>query len=123
MEAISESGEKKYPKKATYNKLVRDKIPEIIKRDGLKPEIRILSDEEAIVELKKKIIEEAAEFAEAEAVEDVIVELADLREVEMALMERLGIKESLVEKVRLERHEKRGGFDDNIFLLETLEQE
>jgi predicted house-cleaning noncanonical NTP pyrophosphatase (MazG superfamily) len=112
----------KYQKTATYNKLVRDKVPEIIKKDGLKPDIKILSDGEAVVELKKKLLEEASEFINANSVEDVIVELADLREVEGALMERLKIKEDLVEKVRLERREKRGGFDDNIFLIGTSEE-
>jgi predicted house-cleaning noncanonical NTP pyrophosphatase (MazG superfamily) len=112
----------KYQKTATYNKLVRDKIPDIIKKDGLKPDIKILSEEEAVLELKKKIIEEASEFVGASSVDEIVVELADLREVEKALMERLKIREDLVEKVRIERREKRGGFDDNIFLIGTSEE-
>lgn len=112
----------KYKRVDTYNKLVRDRIPEIIEADGLIAETKILRDDEAVLELKKKMIEEASEFIEAESVDDIVVELADLKEVELALMKRLKIRPELVEKVRLERNKKRGGFDGGIYLIGTKEK-
>lgn len=112
----------KYKRVDTYNKLVRDNIPAIIEADGLKAETRVLSPGEVVVELKKKIIEEASEFIEAETVDDIVVELADLKEVELALMKQLKINPELVEKVRQERREKRGGFEGGIYLMGTKEK-
>jgi predicted house-cleaning noncanonical NTP pyrophosphatase (MazG superfamily) len=65
----------------TYNKLVRDKIPAIIAADGKKLKTRILSDEEHLQALIKKLSEELEEFEEALSVE----ELADLQEIIHAL--------------------------------------
>ena len=79
----------KYKRVDTYNKLVRDRIPEIIESDGLIAETRILGHEETIIELKKKIVEESNEFVEAETVDEICVELADLREAEIALMKKM----------------------------------
>src|ERR1700679_4294977 len=60
-----------------YNKLVRDKIPEIIRADGKKLKTRVLSDEEHLEALLAKVEEELKELREAKNVE----ELADLHEV------------------------------------------
>lgn len=113
----------KYQKTASYHKLVRDKIPEIIEeKDDLEVITKVLGKEETIIELKKKIIEEASEFNEAKNKDEIIIELADLREVELALQNELGIENETVEKIREERHEKRGGFERRIFLIETKEK-
>jgi len=113
----------KYQKAATYNKLVRDKIPKIIEEnDDVKVVTRALSQQELADELKKKIIEEVNEFNAAESKEDMIVELADIREIEISLMKELRIDEEIVEKVRLERRKKRGGFDEGVYLIETREK-
>lgn len=96
-----------------YNKLVRDKIPEEINSNKNKScKYRILSDEEYINELNKKVIEEAQEFIEENSVE----ELGDLMEVISAIMK---IKEIDIEQVKSEMHkksEKRGKFENKIFL-------
>ncbi len=63
-----------------YNKLVRDKIPEIIKSNGEKPITRILTDEEFKAELEKKLNEEYLEVINATG-KDRIEELADMVEV------------------------------------------
>ena len=69
--------------KYTYNKLVRDKIPENINRmEGRKATWRIMDDDEYIKELNKKLLEEAHEFIEENAVE----ELADIMEVIQSIM-------------------------------------
>lgn len=94
-----------------YNKLVRDKIPEIIAADGKKAVTRILNDEEHLGELVKKLGEEYEEFKEALNLE----ELADIHEVILALADNLASHEEL-EKVRADKAQKRGGFKQKIFL-------
>ena len=98
-----------------YNKLVRDKIPEIIQADGKKLKTRILNDEEHLEALLKKLEEEVAELAEARNVE----ELADVHEVLRALTAALKIHPGELEKVRSDKATKRGGFQQKIFLEEV----
>lgn len=66
-----------------YNKLVRDKIPEIIENNNEICKIRILSNEEYLAELNKKIQEEMKEYLESGDIE----ELADLEEVLRAILD------------------------------------
>lgn len=96
-----------------YNKLVRDKIPQIIARQGQTANIRILSDEEYTHALERKLDEEAGEFHKDKTLE----ELADILEVVYALVEDLGAsKEELLEIYR-KKHEKRGGFRERLYLI------
>jgi predicted house-cleaning noncanonical NTP pyrophosphatase (MazG superfamily) len=95
-----------------YNKLVRDKIPAIIAADGKKLKTRILNDEEHLRALIKKLSEELVEFEEALSVE----ELADLQEIIHALADAIGSSKEELEKVRAKKAEKRGGFNEKIFL-------
>ena len=100
-----------------HNKLVRDQIPAIIARQGRAANTRILSPEEYTRALEQKLDEETAEFH----LEKNLEELADILEVVYALAEDLGsTKEELLEAYR-EKHEKRGGFRDRIFLISTEE--
>lgn len=96
----------------SYKKLVRDKIPEIIKANGQQPITRILNEQEHLVELVKKLKEEVAEFEEAYALE----ELADVKEVIIAIREALGIHASQLEETRLEKAKKNGRFKKRIYL-------
>lgn len=93
-----------------YNKLVRDKIPEILDKRGIPYEKRIATEEEYRVELFKKFKEESDEFLEARTSE----ELADVLEVVEALKQLSDY--SGIEKIRLEKREERGGFDQRIIL-------
>ena len=93
-----------------YNKLVRDKIPEILERKGVSYEKRIASPEEYKEELVKKLVEEVGEFTEAGDPE----ELADVLEVIEAL--RKLPEYDKVEDLRLQKREERGGFDEKIIL-------
>ena len=70
----------------TYNKLVRDRIPEIIEANGHKCETRVLNDDEYLLELKNKLQEEVNEFLESGSVE----ELADILEVVHSLSAQFG---------------------------------
>ena len=98
-----------------YNKLVRDKIPEIIKNNGEEPIIRILSDYEYKTELEKKLLEEYNEVIDASG-NDRIEELADMLEVISALANIEGENLERVIEVAKNKVEKRGAFQDKIFL-------
>lgn len=102
-----------------YNKLVRDRIPEIIRESGIECEIAVVSDEEYHQALRQKLIEEAAEVAEADG-DDLIAELADLYEVIDALMASYGISENCILNAQAKRRETRGGFTQKIMLLRTF---
>lgn len=99
----------------TYNKLVRDKIPEIIERSNRNCEMIILDEEQYRLELQKKLNEEVQEYL----AEKNIQELADILEVVFALAEIHGSSEEELSKVRNEKKEERGGFSDRIFLIST----
>ncbi|MFQ6724462.1 MAG: hypothetical protein ACLRFE_03955 [Clostridia bacterium] len=101
----------------SYGKLVRDRIIEIIKANGENPIYHTLSDDEYLDELHKKLFEEANEFIENDDPE----ELADLMEVIYAIAKHKNINMEEVEKERVKKREKRGGFEDKIY-LETVER-
>lgn len=99
-----------------YNKLVRDKIPEIIEEDGKSCNLHIADKEEYEVALGKKLVEEANELASAEGKEDKIRESADLLEVLLTIWreEDITLDEVLTEKEK--KIESRGGFSKKIIL-------
>lgn len=103
--------------KKKYNKLVRDKIIEIIKSNSERPIYHTLTDEEYLNELHKKLFEEANEFVE----EDSPEELADLLEVVYSIAKVKNISLEEVEDIRLKKREKRGGFDKKIYLEDVEE--
>lgn len=97
----------------TYNKLVRDKIPENIdSENGRKSKYRILNDDEYLKELNKKVIEEANEFIEENSIE----ELGDLMEVLNAIMKLKGYKMEDVNTAMKKKVDKKGSFNDRIYL-------
>lgn len=97
-----------------YNKLVRDKIPEIIASCGEKAHIRTLEAAEYALCLEKKLDEEVAEYHESHALE----ELADILEVLFALAEAGGHSKTELMAACDAKREKRGGFSQRVFLLE-----
>jgi predicted house-cleaning noncanonical NTP pyrophosphatase (MazG superfamily) len=102
-----------------YNKLVRDRIPEIIGRSGRKAESKVLVAAEYQQCLDEKLTEELQEYLTSGNIE----ELADLQEVIYAIVEHRGMKLRDFEKVRLEKREERGGFTKRLFLLGVTEGE
>ena len=100
----------------TFNKLVRDKIPQINKEKGIAFKAITLSHDEYKVELNKKLKEEADEYLADSSLE----ELADLQEVIYAILDERNISKEDFEKIRLEKVERRGAFKDRIF-LKTLD--
>ena len=95
-----------------YNKLVRDKIPEMIVNENRHPVTRILDNDEYRVELNKKLQEEVKEYIEDNNVE----ELADIVEVVYGILDSMDVSIEEFEKVRLSKVEKRGAFKDRIYL-------
>ena len=95
-----------------HNKLVRDKIPEIIKDSGKTCVTHILSNEEYIVALETKLNEEVAEYQEDKNLE----EMADILEVLQAICVARGYKIEELEALRAKKATERGGFSEKIFL-------
>lgn len=95
-----------------YNKLVRDKIPEIIRADGKECEFRVAEGKEKYDLLEKKLMEEVNEFLEDKNLE----ELADVMEVLFGLANELGYSEEDLTRKREEKKSERGGFKDRIVL-------
>lgn len=102
-----------------YNKLVRDRIPEIIENDGKQCTTKILDNERYIVELKKKVHEELQEYEAASSDKEAVEELADILELMHALAKTHGSTIEEVENVRAEKAKKRGGFEEKVFLIEV----
>ena len=100
-----------------YNKLVRDKILEIIKTNGQKPTHKILTADEYAVELTKKLVEEVEEYKKDKNTD----ELADIMEVVYALARLHSCTAEELEKIRAEKAEKCGGFEKKIFLVEVMD--
>ena len=98
-----------------YNKAIRDKIPEIIQKDGNSCNVNTLPDEEFLEHLEKKLSEEVTEYQNDKNPE----ELADILEVIFRIAQLKGVSKEELEKIRIKKSEERGGFDKNLFLIDT----
>lgn len=101
-----------------HNKLVRDRIPEIIRAKGNECKCSTLSEAEYLRALDAKLGEELAEYLESKSME----ELADLMEVIRAVAVARGSSPEEVERIRADKAEKRGGFEKRILLTEVAEK-
>ena len=101
-----------------YNKLVRDRIPEIIVRSGKRCVTEVLSDAEYLKMLDAKLEEELGEYRKDQTME----ELADLLEVIYASAAARGYTSQQLECVRAEKLAERGGFQQKILLKEVIEE-
>ena len=110
-----------FMKTITYNKLVRDKIPQIIARSNAVAKFRFLNNEAFIRELKKKLLEESAELQRARGRKESLNELSDVLEIlrTIAEVEKLAWKN--VERKRMAKNRERGGFKKKIFLEKVKE--
>lgn len=95
-----------------HNKLVRDKIPEIIEKSGKNFVTHILSEEDYIAALETKLNEEVEEYQRDKNLE----EIADILEVLMALCVAKGYTLNELESMREKKAQERGGFKEKIFL-------
>ncbi len=106
--------------RVTYNKLIRDRIPEIIEAEGHRAVTRVLPDADYRAALLAKLIEEAGE-AENAPDDELAGELADVWEVFQALLANLPLTYHELEALAAAKRDKRGGFDRRIFLEYTEE--
>ena len=106
-----------------YNKLIRDKIPQIIKDDGWIPKTRILNKKEFRRELKKKVLEETKELIKAEEKEEVIDEIVDIQEITDALIREYGLTKLIIKAEQKKKNKKRGGFKKRLFLIKSAKKE
>ena len=104
-------------KVAKYNKLVRDRIPEIIKEASWKPTVRKLKKREFLSALKKKVSEEARELICAKDKKEVINEIVDIQELIDALTSEIGLSKPKIKKLQATKRKKRGGFKKHLFLI------
>lgn len=103
-----------------YDKLVRDRIPEIIMESGKSPVFRAMDDEEYRFALRAKLVEEAREIAEADQA-SLLSELADLAEVLDATISAHGFTHDAIRAERDKRNAARGSFEQKTF-LERVEE-
>lgn len=93
-------------------KLVRDRIPEIMRSAGLTPHTRISPPKERLSWLLAKLREETAEVVDAPCIE----ECADVLEVVLAIASELGYAEAQLRQVAADKAQQRGGFGGGILL-------
>ena len=106
-------------RRVTYNKLVRDRIPEIIAAAGHHPRTRVLDDAEYTAQLRRKLVEEVEEFITSNDAE----ELTDILEVLFAIASQMGIDPQLLDELRRSKKDKRGGFEAKILLIDAESHE
>jgi len=102
-----------------FNKIVRDKIPEIITSRGESADVGRVVGDVLLDGLRQKLVEEALEVVDAATSESIAEELADVLEVVIAIEKTLGLKRSEVESRRIAKADARGGFAEGLVLLET----
>lgn len=102
-----------------YNKLVRDKIIENIKRKGHQCQYRELNEEEFLKELDKKLLEEAKEVIEAHSAE----EIGDLLEVITTIMREYNISYEEVQMTMQQKKDRNGAFSNRIYLISVEEKD
>lgn len=101
----------------TINKLVRDKIPQILADSGINATFRILTSDEHMEYLEKKLDEEVAEFHESKDVD----ELVDIFEVIVTLALQKGTSAGVFDDRRMKKLRNNGGFHDRILLIDMEE--
>ena len=102
-----------------YPKLIRDRIPEKVKKDGREAKVRVAeSDEEFLSYLLQKMIEESGELQHSEEHGNTQEELADVFEIIYAILKLKGWTIEEIIAVQKEKREKNGGFEKRLIMLE-----
>ncbi len=99
-----------------YDKLIRDRIPEIIQKNGQTARVRVLTDDEYLAKLDEKLGEELAEYL----ADGNVWELADLLEVIYAAALARGTTAEQLDAIRRKKAEERGAFAEKLLLEEVL---
>lgn len=104
-------------KKIVYNKLVRDRIPQMIEDSGNLCTTEILQQDAYVQKLEEKLQEELSEYLQSKELE----ELADLLEVLQVLAKARGVSWEELEQLRIRKQKTRGGFEKRILLKSVME--
>jgi predicted house-cleaning noncanonical NTP pyrophosphatase (MazG superfamily) len=102
-----------------YHKLVRDKIPSVIKRKGESVEVVRLKGDALLSALRQKLVEESFEALDAKSFDELIGELADVQEVIDGICEALPASKEQVNTEQADKYERRGGFKQGFMLEKT----
>jgi predicted house-cleaning noncanonical NTP pyrophosphatase (MazG superfamily) len=102
-----------------YNKLVRDKVPGVIKRKGESVEVVRLKGDALLSALRQKLVEEAFEALDAKSFDELIGELADVQEVISGICEAIPALKEQVNAEQVDKLERRGGFTQGFMLEKT----
>jgi predicted house-cleaning noncanonical NTP pyrophosphatase (MazG superfamily) len=100
-----------------YNKLIRDRIPQIMEAQGKTFTVLTLNSERYLQTLNEKLREEVTEYI----ADGSIGELADLAEVLYAILKAKGVSIEEFEAIRVQKRRERGGFDERLFLVSVDE--
>jgi len=103
--------------KILYDKMVRDRIPEILDAEGKEYSIVKCEEEDILSYAKKKLLEEAMEFVENPCAE----EAADIIEILKFMCSRIGIYEIQIEAAAISKYARKGGFQEN-YILEWVKE-
>jgi len=103
-------------KRKIHNKLIRDNIPEIIKKDKAIPKTFILNDKQFALALKKKLVEEAKKLLKAKTQEEILDELSDVLQLVESIAQNNQMTIKKIEKQKEVKKIKKGGFEKRIFL-------
>lgn len=98
------------------NKLVRDKVPNLVTKDGGSYTLKLLSPLEHQHEITNKLVEELSEYRAAETKDEAIEELVDMVELIHAALTLHGVSIEEFEQIREEKKKKKGGFEKGIYL-------
>lgn len=115
---ITGKGQLMNGKTLAHNKLVRDRIPEILEKNGKRYTSRILDNQEYLNELRKKLHEEWDEYFHSKSQAETIAELVDVLEVIYALAEYHGVTIDEIEEMRKRKVEEKGRFNQKVYLME-----
>lgn len=110
-------------KEIIYNKLIRDRIPEIIAANHQTAEIKTLNKKEFIKESRRKILEEARELNEGSGRDNLVEELVDIQEIIDAILKEKKLKFSEFRQIQTKKRQKRGGFKKKLFLMKVRPHE
>lgn len=97
------------------DKLIRDKIPEILREDNIVVSARKMEKYEYINRLKDKLLEESKEVLKANTTAELKEELADVLEVIHALIDMYNLPYQEIEDTRLQKKNEKGGFEERIY--------
>ena len=109
--------------KIYYNKLCRDKIPQIIKEKGFECEVRTVDHDEYKREIVRKIYEEASGITNHSGHEHMVAELADLLITMTAFKKEFSITEEEVEAAVAKSLAEKGGYAERLYLAWSSDTE